>query len=98
MEDPFGSSAVRGKVPSLPSPCQLNADETFADDLSEQEKKFFWATRFAPAADLFTQKLDGVAWRSKPSSSVVARAGRRTDFGLVRCRLAQGLRRPRSRT
>jgi hypothetical protein len=62
---------VRGKVPSSPSPCQQSADDTFAGDLSEQEKKFFWATHFAPAADVFTQKLDGVAWRSKPSSYIV---------------------------
>src|SRR5207244_9516939 len=43
--------------------------ECFAGDLSEQEKKFVWATHFAPAADLFTQKLDGVAWRSQQSWS-----------------------------
>src|ERR1700746_1814608 len=46
--------------------------ECFAGDLSEQEKKIVWATHFAPAASLFTQKLDGVAWRSKPSSYIVA--------------------------
>jgi len=44
----------------------------FAGDLSEQEQKVVWATHFAPAADLFTQKLDGVAWRSKPTSYIVA--------------------------
>jgi pimeloyl-ACP methyl ester carboxylesterase len=32
--------------------------ECFAGDLSEEEKKFVWATHFVPAADLFTQKLD----------------------------------------
>jgi pimeloyl-ACP methyl ester carboxylesterase len=42
----------------------------FAGDLSEQEQKVVWATHYAPAADLFTQKLDGVAWRSKPSSYI----------------------------
>jgi len=45
--------------------------ECFAGDLSEQEQKVVWATHFAPAADLFTQKLDGVAWKSKPSSYIV---------------------------
>jgi len=58
--------------------------ECFAGDLSEQEKKVIWATHFAPAADLFTQKLDGVAWRSKPSSYIVAThraTGVRTLFG-----------------
>jgi hypothetical protein len=31
-----------------------------------------WATQLAPAADLFNQKLDGTAWRSKPSWYIVA--------------------------
>jgi pimeloyl-ACP methyl ester carboxylesterase len=46
--------------------------ECCAGDLSEQAKRVVWATHFAPAADLFTQKLDGVARRSKPSSYIVA--------------------------
>jgi pimeloyl-ACP methyl ester carboxylesterase len=33
----------------------------FAGDLSEQEQKVVWATHFAPAADLFNQKLAGTA-------------------------------------
>ena len=44
----------------------------FAGDLSEQERKVVWATHYAPAADLFDQKHDGVAWRSKPSAFIVA--------------------------
>ena len=44
----------------------------FAGDLSEQEQKVVWATHYAPAADLFEQKHDGVAWKSKPSSFIVA--------------------------
>ena len=39
----------------------------FAGDLPEEEQKVVWATHFAPDADLFNQKLDGTAWRSKPS-------------------------------
>ena len=58
--------------------------ECFAGDLSEQEKKFVWATHFAPAADLFTQKLDGVAWRSKPSSYIVAAKDRTVQPELQR--------------
>jgi pimeloyl-ACP methyl ester carboxylesterase len=45
----------------------------FAGDLPEQEQKVVWATHFAPAADLFTQKVDGTAWRSKPSWFIVAK-------------------------
>jgi len=45
----------------------------FAGDLSEQEQKVVWATHFAPAADLFTQKVPGTAWRTKPTSYIVAK-------------------------
>lgn len=31
-----------------------------------------WATQAVPVPDLFTQKADGVAWRSKPSWYIVA--------------------------
>jgi len=56
----------------------------FAGDLSEQEQKVVWATHFAPAADLFTQKLDGVAWRSKPTSYIVATNDRTVQPELPR--------------
>ena len=45
---------------------------SFAGDLREEEQKLIWATQAAPVADLFTQKVDGTAWRSKPSWYVVA--------------------------
>ena len=45
----------------------------FAGDLSEQEQKVVWATHFAPAADLFTQKVPGTAWRTKPTTYIVAK-------------------------
>jgi pimeloyl-ACP methyl ester carboxylesterase len=45
----------------------------FAGDLSEDEQKVVWATHFAPAADLFEQKIEGTAWRSKPSWYIVAK-------------------------
>src|SRR5215469_9651040 len=44
----------------------------FAGDLTEEEQKLVWATQGAPVADLFTQKVEGTAWRSKPSWYVVA--------------------------
>src|SRR5215472_1744163 len=40
---------------------------SFAGDLPEAEQKLVWATQAAPVPDLFNQKVDGVAWRSKPS-------------------------------
>lgn len=46
----------------------------FAGDLSVQEQKLVWATHYPPAADLLEQqKLDEVAWRSKPSWYILAR-------------------------
>jgi pimeloyl-ACP methyl ester carboxylesterase len=56
----------------------------FAGDLSEQEQKVVWATHFAPDADLFNQKLDGTAWRSKPSSYIVATSDRTVQPELQR--------------
>jgi pimeloyl-ACP methyl ester carboxylesterase len=56
----------------------------FAGDLSEQEQQVVWATHYAPAADLFTQKLDGVAWRSKPSSYILATSDRTVHPELQR--------------
>jgi len=38
-----------------------------------------WATHYAPAADLFEQqklKLNDIAWKSKPSWYIVAKADR----------------------
>jgi pimeloyl-ACP methyl ester carboxylesterase len=58
--------------------------ECFAGDLPEQEQRVVWATHFAPAADLFTQKLDGVAWKSKPSSYIVAPKDRTVQPDLER--------------
>ena len=44
----------------------------FAGDLSAEEQEIVYATHFAPAADLLHQKLEGAAWRSKPSWYIVA--------------------------
>ena len=56
----------------------------FAGDLSEEEQKLVWATHFAPAADLFDQKVDGTAWRSKPSWYIVAKNDRTVQPELQR--------------
>ncbi len=44
----------------------------FAGDLPEADQRLIWATQAVPVPDLFGQKLDGVAWRSKPSHYIVA--------------------------
>jgi pimeloyl-ACP methyl ester carboxylesterase len=56
----------------------------FAGDLTEAEQRLVWATQAVPVPDLFTQKADGVAWRSKPSWYVVATADRTVNPELER--------------
>jgi pimeloyl-ACP methyl ester carboxylesterase len=56
----------------------------FAGDLPEQEQKLMWATQGVPAADLFNQKVDGTAWRSKPSWFIVAAKDRTVHPELER--------------
>jgi pimeloyl-ACP methyl ester carboxylesterase len=56
----------------------------FAGDLPEEEQKLVWATHAAPAADLFDQKVEGTAWRSKPSWYVVATKDRTVQPELQR--------------
>ncbi len=56
----------------------------FAGDLPEQEQKVVWATHAAPAADLFNQKVEGTAWKSKPSSYIVAKNDRTVPPELER--------------
>jgi len=56
----------------------------FAGDLPKQEQQLVWATQGVPAADLFTQKLPGTAWRTKPSWYVVANHDRTVQPDLER--------------
>lgn len=57
---------------------------TFAGDLPEPEQKVVWATHAAPAADLFAQKVEGTAWKSKPSWYIVANKDRTVQPELQR--------------
>jgi pimeloyl-ACP methyl ester carboxylesterase len=57
---------------------------SFAGDLPEQEQKIVWATHFPPAADLFNQKVEGTAWKSKPSWYIVATKDRTVHPDLER--------------
>jgi pimeloyl-ACP methyl ester carboxylesterase len=56
----------------------------FAGDLAEAEQNVVWATQVVPVPDLFTQKVDGVAWRSKPSWYIVAKNERTVHPDLER--------------
>jgi pimeloyl-ACP methyl ester carboxylesterase len=44
----------------------------FAGDLPEAEQKLVYSTQGVPVADLFNQKVEGTAWKSKPSWYVLA--------------------------
>jgi pimeloyl-ACP methyl ester carboxylesterase len=68
-----------GRIWMLPEGTQA-----FAGDLSEQEQKLVWATHIAPDADLFNQKADGTAWRTKPSWYIVANHDRTVQPDLER--------------
>jgi pimeloyl-ACP methyl ester carboxylesterase len=56
----------------------------FAGDLSEQEQKLVLATQMVPVADLFDQKVEGTAWKSKPSWYIVATKDRTVHPELER--------------
>jgi len=58
--------------------------ESFAGDLTPQEKGLALATHQAPAADLFNQKVEGTAWKSKPSWYIVATQDRTVHPELQR--------------
>jgi pimeloyl-ACP methyl ester carboxylesterase len=58
--------------------------ECFAGDLSVQEQRLVWATQGVPAADLFVQKVEGTAWKSKPSWYIVGKNDRSVPPELER--------------
>jgi len=58
--------------------------DSFAGDLSEQDKKLVWATQCVPAPDLFEAKVGGTAWKSKPSWYIIAKNDRTVQPDLER--------------
>lgn len=56
----------------------------FAGDLSEAEQKLVYATQGVPVPDLFTQKVDGTAWKTKQSWYIVAAEDRTVPPELER--------------
>jgi pimeloyl-ACP methyl ester carboxylesterase len=86
QQDPFPVTDVfsyievaDGRIWMLPE-----GTRAFAGDLPEQEQKLVWATHVAPDVDLFNQKLDGTAWRTKPSWYIVANNDRTVQPELER--------------
>jgi pimeloyl-ACP methyl ester carboxylesterase len=56
----------------------------FAGDLPEAEQRLVYATQGAPVADLFNQKVEGTAWKNKPSWYIVASQDRTVNPELQR--------------
>ncbi|MGW6199145.1 alpha/beta fold hydrolase [Kribbella sp. NPDC055110] len=56
----------------------------FAGDLPAEEQQLVWATAMPPVADLFTQKVDGIAWQTKPSWYIVANHDKTVNPDLER--------------
>jgi pimeloyl-ACP methyl ester carboxylesterase len=58
--------------------------QAFAGDLAEPEQQLVWATHIPPDAGLFNARVEGTAWRSKPSWYIVANADRTVQPDLER--------------
>ena len=78
------TSSPTSRSPTGASGCCPDGVRCFAGDLSEEEQKLVWATQVAPDADLFNQKVEGTAWRSKPSWYIVAKNDRTVHPELER--------------
>jgi pimeloyl-ACP methyl ester carboxylesterase len=58
--------------------------QAFCGDLPEPEQKLVWATQMAPVPDLFSQKVDGTAWKNKPTWYIVGKNDRTVHPELER--------------
>jgi pimeloyl-ACP methyl ester carboxylesterase len=56
----------------------------FCGDLPEAEQKLVYATQGVPVADLFNQKVEGTAWKTKPSWFIVGTQDRTVNPELQR--------------
>ncbi len=86
QQDKFPKTDVFSHIEIADGRVWLRPDGTgdFCGDLSETEQKLVWATQGVPVVDLFNQKLDGVAWRSKPSWYIVGTKDRTVHPDLER--------------
>lgn len=87
QQDKFPKTDVFGCVEVADGRAWMRPDgvQFFAGDLSPEEQAVVYATHFPPAQDLFMQKNDrGIAWRTKPSWSIVATRDRTVHPDLER--------------
>ncbi len=86
QQDKFPKTPVFSRIEVADGRIWLRPDgtEDFCGDLPETEQKVVWATQSVPVPDLFNQKLDGVAWRSKPNWYIVGTKDRTVHPDLER--------------
>jgi pimeloyl-ACP methyl ester carboxylesterase len=86
QQDQFPTTDVFSYIELADGRIWLRPDgvKCFAGDLPEQEQKLVWATHIPPDADLFNQKVQGTAWKSKPSWYIVANDDRTVHPELQR--------------
>jgi pimeloyl-ACP methyl ester carboxylesterase len=72
--DKFPKTAALGNIDVTDGRIWLKQSgvKNFVGDLPEAEQKLVYATQGAPVADLLNQKVEGTAWKSKPSWYVLA--------------------------
>lgn len=86
LQDKFPKTPVFSRIVVADGRIWLRPEGTadFCGDLSETEQKTVWATQGVPVPDLFNQKLDGAAWKSKPSWYIVGAKDRTVHPDLER--------------
>jgi pimeloyl-ACP methyl ester carboxylesterase len=86
LQDQFPATDVFNYIEIADGRIWLRPEGTqaFAGDLPEAEQQVVWATQVVPDAGLFNAKVDGTAWRSKPSWYIVANADRTVNPDLER--------------
>ena len=86
LQDKFPKTDVFAHIEVADGRVWLRPDgiDCFAGDLSAEEQKVVWAAQGVPSLDLFTQKLKGAAWKTKPSWYIVAKNDRTVHPELER--------------
>lgn len=75
QQDKFAKSDIWGHVEIADGRAWMKPSgvKAFAGDLSAEEQGIVYATHFAPDAGLFNnQPLPGIAWKTKPSTYIIA--------------------------
>jgi pimeloyl-ACP methyl ester carboxylesterase len=86
QQSKFPTTDVFSHIEVVDGRIWLRPDGTkyFCGDLSEQEQKLVWATQGVPVPDLFNAKVEGTAWKSKPSWYIVGKNDRTVHPDLER--------------